>query len=258
MRLDPSGLNTAADVERAALVMLGDPLRERPALAHVAAVWSPDGERQAVMRITPRTPHSDADRFLLNLARARADAIVTTGATLRAEPSLRFVLSGPEAPAMLRWRIDVHGLMPPSALVLTSGVDLDPGHPALKGPAKVVLFVPQARADAVRRSMSSFKWVKVQGDPAPTLARAIAWLRAERGAQCISVEAGPSVAGALYDDASSGLGEVLLGRYARADLPDDLVAGELPTCTAFAARLRRAYATRVDAEGWSLERWVTR
>lgn len=258
MRLDPHALHTASDVERAALALLGDPLRHRPALSHVAAIWSPDGERQAVMRIDERTPRSDADRFLLNLARARADAIVTTGATLRAEPSLRFVLEGPEAPAMMRWRIDVHGLLPPSALVLTTGADLDPEHPALHGPANVVLLVPQERADAVRKSLRSFKWVNVQGDPRPSLARGIAWLRSERGVRCISVEAGPSVARALYEDASSGIDEVLLGRYTRTELPEDLVAGDLPTRDALAERFRCAYATRPDADGWNLERWVAR
>lgn len=257
MRFDPSVLHTADEVERAALALLGDPLRTRPALAHVAAVWSPDGERNEVMRTAPGAPRSAVDRFVLNLARARADAILTTGAVLRAEPGLRFVLEGPEAPAMMRWRIDVHHLLPPTALVLTSGVDLDPDHPALKGPAHVVLFVPEERADAVRRSLRSFKWVKVQGDPHPSLERALAWLRTERGAGSISVEAGPSVARQLFG-ASLGIDELLLSRYTGARLDDALRAGALPPHAALSERLRRAYATQVDAEGWSFERWIAK
>lgn len=257
MRFDPSVLHTADEVERAALALLGDPLRTRPALAHVVAVWSPDGERNEVMRSIAGAPRSAADRFVLNLARARADAIVTTGAVLRAEPGLRFVLVGPEAPAMMRWRIDVHHLLPPTALVLSGGVDLDLEHPALKGPAHVVLFVPEERADPVRRSLRSFKWVKVQGDPQPSLERAVAWLRAERGAQSISVEAGPSVARRLYD-ASIGIDELLLSRYSGESLDDALRAGALPPHSDLSKHLRRAYATQVDADGWSYERWIAK
>ena len=56
-----------------ALALFGDPLRERPALSHVAAVWSPGDGRNRVMKITDRTPKSATDAFVLNLSRARAE-----------------------------------------------------------------------------------------------------------------------------------------------------------------------------------------
>lgn len=257
MRFDPSVLQSAVDVERACLALLGDPLRARPSLGHVTAVWSPDGEQHEVMRVVGGGVRSAVDRFVLNLARARADAILTTGAVLRAEPGLRFVLEGPEAPAVMRWRIDVHHLLPPTALVLSGGLDLDLQHPALKGPAQVVLFVPEARADAVRRALRSFKWVKVHGDPEPTLEGAIAWLRSERDAHCISVEAGPSVASRLYDG-TLRVDELLLSRYTGSVLDPALRAGSLPPRSAISTHLRCVHATPVDVEGWSFERWTAK
>ena len=43
--------------------------------------------------IGPAAPSSATDRFVLGFARARSDAIVTTGAILRAEPDLVHELS---------------------------------------------------------------------------------------------------------------------------------------------------------------------
>lgn len=254
MRFDPAGLVTATDVERAALALFGDPLRERPALSQVAAVWSPGDGTNRVMKIDARSPQSATDVFVLNLARARADAILTTGAILRAEPSLQFDLTGPGSTALMRWRIDVHRLLPPSALVLTSGRDLDPTHPALGGPAHVVLYVPQEVADDVRQSLKSFKWTKVHGVERTDAVDALAWLRATRDAKSISIEAGPRTALPLYEH---GVDQLLLSRYTGA-LDDDQVAGDFLDDAALERFMTRASTTPVDADGWIFERWERR
>ena len=62
-------------------------VRELPRAAgvlHVAAVWAERPDRLTVLEITAQTPKSDDDAFALSLARARADAVLTTGAILRA------------------------------------------------------------------------------------------------------------------------------------------------------------------------------
>lgn len=254
MRFDPAALVTASDVERAALALFGDPLRDRPALSQVAAVWSPGDGRNRVIEVGPRAPQSATDRFVLELARARADAILTTGANLRAEPRLQFDLTGPGSPALMRWRVDVHELGPPIALILTSGRDLDPEHPALKGPARVVLYVPREAVDPIRKSLTSFRWITVHGVDRTDAREAIAWLRAERAARCVSIEAGPRTAMPLLEH---DVDQLLLSRYTGA-LDDDLIAGDFLDDTALADRFTRAAATPADADGWIFERWERR
>ena len=61
----------------------------------------PDGE-MVVLEINQSTPRSAHDRFALDLARARADVIVTTGAILRAEPRLAYELASDRAEAAVR------------------------------------------------------------------------------------------------------------------------------------------------------------
>ena len=71
------------------------PGMEKGAL-HVAAVWRPaGGDRNVVLRISDQTPSSEVDFLLLNLARARAEAIVTTGRILHEEPGVVHDLQGP-------------------------------------------------------------------------------------------------------------------------------------------------------------------
>ena len=254
MRFDPSALVTATDVERAALALFGDPLRERPAASYVAAVWSPGDGRHHVMKVDERAPKSDTDRFVLELARARADAILTTGANLRAEPGLQFDLTGPGSTALMRWRVDVNELMPPIALILTSGRDLDPEHPALKGPARVVLYVPHEAVDGIRKSLTSFRWITVHGVEQTGAREALAWLRSDRDARCVSIEAGPTTAMPLLE---TDVDQILLSRYT-GPLDDDLVAGEFLDDAALDARFERAAATPIDADGWIFERWERR
>lgn len=254
MRFDPDLLVTASDVERAALALFGDPLRVRPAVSHVAAVWSPGDGRNRVMKIDPGAPRSDTDRFVLNLTRARTDAIVSTGANLRAEPGMQFDLVGPGTGALMRWRVDVHELMPPVALILTRAEDFDPEHPALKGPARVVLYLPRDKVDVVRKRLKSFRWITVHGVDDPGVLDAVAWLREARDARSISIEAGPSTANALH--AADAIDELVLSRWTGPGLDDDLVAGELPDDADLERRLVRRSATAVDADGWTFERWT--
>ena len=69
-------------------VLLGPGLDRALGVLHVAAVWeTPDG-RYRTLRVGEGAIRSASDAVVLSAARARADAIVTTGRILRDEPEL--------------------------------------------------------------------------------------------------------------------------------------------------------------------------
>jgi riboflavin biosynthesis pyrimidine reductase len=201
-----------------------DPARGGGVL-HVASVWRDEAGVDRVLRIGPDTPRSRHDRFLLALARARAEAIVTTGKILREEPALTH---GPVGPAPLRqalaaWRRERLALEPrPFLLVLSSGRDLDPAHPAFHGPTRPLLFVPDAAARTLRGRFAETA-VEIASARAPSLQLALDQLR-RLGARRITIEAGPTTANALYD-APVAVDELWLTSY-RGPRPDPTVIGE--------------------------------
>lgn len=181
---------------------------------HVVSTWSGEDGRH-VIRITPQSPKSETDFFLLNLARARADVVLTTGRILREEPHLEYSFPAAWAAEMIRWRETAMGrTTPPKLAVLTSGRDLDVNHPALHGWAPPVIVTSQDAARALRPRLPGH--VDVIGLKLPSASEAIAWSRAF-GASTISIEAGPSTARALYADPAS-VDELWLSEFLEADL----------------------------------------
>ena len=199
-------------------------------MLHVAAVWRPPGgERNVVLRICDRTPKSEVDFLLLNLARARSDAIVTTGRILREEPGVTHDLQGPPGvrAALHAWRRQELALsQPPWLLVLTSGRDLDPAHPAFHASARPIVFCPESNAAEVARRVEDAS-IEVVGHPAPDLRAAVTYLRFRRGARRIAIEAGPSTAIAAYRDPPL-VDELLLSVFLGASIPESVAGGELP------------------------------
>ncbi|MEM9491879.1 MAG: hypothetical protein AAGC55_22225, partial [Myxococcota bacterium] len=126
---------------------------ERPdGVVHVTAVWARD---HLTLRINAETPRSEWDWFALNAARARADAIITTGKILREEPEVSHAIQGPgrAAEGLTEWRRQVLGKTePPYLLVLTSGRGLPERgrladwHPALRGATRPILYTGSAAA----------------------------------------------------------------------------------------------------------------
>lgn len=216
--MKPSECTTAADIDALAREMFGQVL-PFSGVSHVTATWAnPEGELW-VMAITEHTPKSEHDFFMLNLARARADAIVVTGKVLREEPTLRYTLQGAGASpeALAQWRVEcAKRTEPPMLIVLTSGRGLDPKHPALSGEwARPVIFtsksavLPHVDAEIVRVDQ-------------PGARAAVTW--AKKRADTISIEAGPSTALSLYDDM---VDELLLGVYEAPELPEGIAVGKL-------------------------------
>ena len=186
---------------------------------------------------------SDADRFVLALVRACADAIVVGSGTLLSSPKGTWRVDRafpPAAEALLELRATRGRPEQPLLAVITTGASLDPAHSVLESGA-LVLTTEEA-APALRASVpEATEVVAVNAGDTVDLAAAVDVLRA-RGSSVILSEAGPSMFGSLL---SSGLVDelfltvspLLAGRAAASRL--GLVEGvELMPQTRVAGRLR--------------------
>jgi riboflavin biosynthesis pyrimidine reductase len=197
--VQPEDVRTPADVAALGRELLGDDPARAGRVLHVAAVWQDGAGVARVLRIGPETPRSRHDTFLLALARARAEAIVTTGKILREEPALTHGLLGPPAlrNALAAWRRErlVLGL-DPWLLVLSSGRGLDPAHPAFHAPLRPLLFVPAEAATGLRERFAETD-ARVVSVPKPDVRLALDHL-GRLGARRVTIEAGPTTARELY------------------------------------------------------------
>lgn len=236
----------------------------RAGVVHVtSARRAPDGRRH-VIAIGPAAPPSSTDFFLLNLCRARADAILASAGTLRSEPSLSHALQGPFAGALGRYRERVlHKASPPVVAILTRSGELPLEHPVWEdGTAKLVLTTQEVRSALAARLGARAEVVALDG-PGSSLAgaathldarTATAWL-ALRGLPLISIEAGPSTSGPLYQPPSV-VDELLLSLF---EAPTEVELGKaLPPDGALFSGLRCVADTaRDEASGaWRFQRWL--
>lgn len=224
----PGECTTARDVDALVERLYGrEDLAAREGVLHVTALWDPPGHRGPLvtLRINEHTPRSEHDAFVLNLARARADAIVCTGKMLRMEPHTRYDLQGPgELPAALgQWRRRRAGRGdPPLLVVLTSGRGFDPDHVALHGAPVPVVFTSDEGAERVRRGTRGTR-IEMVAARSPSIRAAVEWVRRERGARLVSIEAGPTASSELYADPTA-VDELMLSRYREPEL-DERVQG---------------------------------
>lgn len=184
----------ADDVLEAARFVLGAHFAPPTGVVQTCATLR-DGD---VIRIGEHAPKSAWDFFLLNLARASADVIVTTGKILRDEPALRYDLEGPPGVigALHAYR-DFRANKPARAdvVVLSSGRDLDLSHPTFRGWARPVLALPD---DATRaRRDAEAAGIEVRTFATLSLRSLVGALTSE--GRTVSIEAGPTSARALYD-----------------------------------------------------------
>ncbi|HKN63586.1 MAG TPA: dihydrofolate reductase family protein [Gaiellaceae bacterium] len=186
---------------------------------------------------------SEADRFVLALVRACADAVVVGSGTLLASPkgTWRVDRAYPDvAEALLELRARRGRPEQPLVVVVTTGASLDPAHPVL-GSGALVLTTESA-ASRLRASVpEASEVVAVNDGDTVDLGRAIDLLR-DRGCPVVLTEAGPSIFGSLVasqlvDELFLTVSPVLAGRAASARL--GLVEGvELVPQTRVAGRLR--------------------
>ncbi|MGE0790721.1 MAG: hypothetical protein AB7S26_33920 [Sandaracinaceae bacterium] len=245
---DPSELRTADDVDAMASALYSAPLPFAEGVVHVTAV-AKEGERRTVIAIGPHAPKSGIDFFILNLTRARVDAIVVSGSVLRAEPELRYELGGATR-ALSAWRAR-HTDTPPWLLVLSRG-DLSAEHPVWDSWARPLVYVPDDAVSRLRAVLPAR--VEVVGAARPSARGAIAHLRADRGCRAVSIEAGPRVAVPLYDEPLA-IDELLLSVYG-GELDPAARAGAFLDESELSTRLERRAATAVGE--WTFSRWLGR
>jgi riboflavin biosynthesis pyrimidine reductase len=166
-------------------------------------------------------PASETDRFILGFVRARADAVLSTGAILRAEPDLRHVFAE-EAhadQAFTRWRAERLGRRETPELLLLSASGRFPlDHPAILSARNGIIWTSEAGARRLGPRVAHLEVRRI--DDAPGGARAaVASLRAEGRVETIALEAGPSTAAAFYEEAGAreGCDELLLSTFASVD-----------------------------------------
>lgn len=207
--------------------LYGDDLLTPSGVLHVTSAWSDSGGRLFTLRIGPNSPASATDFFALELARARVDAIVTTGQILRDEPGLTNELTDPELASWRRERLGKKG--PPVTVVLSRRTDLPRSHP---------LF---ATSEVVVRNAG--------------LRESLAWLCDERGFTSVAIEAGPSTSRAVYDPPVA-VDELLLSIYRAPELPEGVRGGELLGLPALGRLFpERSECTREEESGmWSFLR----
>jgi riboflavin biosynthesis pyrimidine reductase len=230
------------------------PLNTRGTVHVVHAARGPGGVLHALRVGSPGAPHSATDFFVLNLCRARADAVLTSAENLRREPTLTHDLQGPWAAALKEYRSQALSKSAPlTCAILTRTGELPAQHPFWHdGTRKLVLCPAQLTQDVSRRVGARAQVVGLDGLSART---ACAWLHGN-GHALVSVEAGPSTASTLYE-APSQVDELLLTSWETASAEAEL-AGPLPDDPSLFAQLRpTSCCTRDEAgETFRFERWA--
>ncbi|MEM9553942.1 MAG: hypothetical protein AAGC60_06770 [Acidobacteriota bacterium] len=258
-------LQEAGDVERLAAAVYGRVPRDT-GVVQVAAAWLRRPDRLALLRTAAGAPRAAFDTFALGLARARADAILTTGEIVRHEPELRHGLDALEVPgwrlgaALESWRRETLGKAgPPLTLVLSSGRDLDLDHPLFSGPSRTLVFTDR---DGVWRleSAAMDRGIEVVAHPAPGPRSAVEFLRTAFGAATVLIEAGSSTSRPLYDEPPV-IDELLLS-IDRTESLDPRWRGpaflDLQTLNAYFDASTRPYRVAGDDGPWELLRFVRR
>ncbi|GAB4567804.1 MAG: hypothetical protein Tsb0020_20620 [Haliangiales bacterium] len=240
---------TADDVDAKLARLYGPGVAEARGIIHITAVWADPAHsddpsaRYRTIAINDAAPTSDCDFFALQAARARADAIVTTGRNLRQEPELSHAFQGPMAAALADWRHKRLGKRHPARLlVLTSGRDVPLDHRALRAAGPATIYTATKAIDAIdalraKQRASDAAEFELVGAAAPSIHRAIDYLRAAHGCQTIVVEAGPSTARALYSADPVQVDELLLSVFHGPTLAERARAGAFLSEAALRARL---------------------
>jgi riboflavin biosynthesis pyrimidine reductase len=141
---------------------------------------------------------SEADRFLLGLLRAFADAVVIGSGTLHGSPSGSWEPDSPDdvvADQLAQLRASLHLPAVPELAILTRSGAIDVDHPVLDRGALVL--TTDAGATALENRVPPASRVVSLGDDVEPV-RVVSLLR-ERGHDRILSEAGPTVFGAFLD-----------------------------------------------------------
>jgi riboflavin biosynthesis pyrimidine reductase len=189
---------------------------------HTTAIWlNPKDQNYITLKINKYTPKSSLDFFALNLARARADAIITSGKILREEPDLSHNLQGTFAPGLELWRAqNLKKTSRPYSIILTSGKDLDLTHPIFNSQTNPIVYTSKQAPSDLEEKTQGTK-TKIVRVPNPSIRSAIEYAKQELSAKTISIEAGPSTSQELYE-APIVIDELMLSVYKELSLPQEV------------------------------------
>ena len=179
--------------KRAGLIAGRAPLTGARLTHVVSTVRGSDGHLE-VIKIDAEAPRSDTDAFILELARTRADAIVTTGRILREETELSHELAAPSR----AWRSRELGKDTlPFSVVITRSGDIDLDHRLFHGEAEAWILADEqtiGRVDSPARRPGT----RLFATPCKTVRDTLEWLWKMPDIESISLECGPSTVAELY------------------------------------------------------------
>ncbi len=246
---------SAGDIAARVESLYGAALEERPAVLHTTALWRDPQGGFRTLKIGPATPASETDRFALGLARARADAILTTGKILREESALRHRYLDDERGdrAFAAWRQRRLGrAQRPESVVLSGGRGIDWEHPLFHDGAPVWVVTDVAAAAALRDKAPAA--VRIVGREKPGVRDTLDWLRDR--VQCVCVEAGSSTTAALYTNPVL-VDELMMSECRVETLPDEVKGPAFEASLEAFELLGRT--ERVEASGvWRFSRYRRR
>jgi riboflavin biosynthesis pyrimidine reductase len=186
---------------------------------------------------------SQADRFVMGLLRASADAVLVGAGTLSAAPRTRWTAEHaypPAAELYARLRRQRDRPPQPTLAVLTGSGWIDAGHPGLAGRTLILTSGPGA-ARLGRRLPRSATIVPIGCTPALEPAAAVQALRAG-GHELILCEGGPTVFGSLLaarivDELFLTISPLLAGRGPQRSRPGLIENAEFLPTRSIAGRL---------------------
>jgi riboflavin biosynthesis pyrimidine reductase len=147
---------------------------------------------------------SRADRYLMAMLRASADAVVIGAGTLRATPGHQWIpaaVAGDEAAAISAYRIARTGAAEPPPLVVVSASGDLPGHVALDHPATSVAVVTSAAGSArVRGAHPRATVIEIDEPGWFSGASVVSAMTRALGPGLFLCEGGPSLFGRLLAD----------------------------------------------------------
>lgn len=169
--------------------------------------------------------HSEADRFVMALLRASADAILVGAGTLRSTPGHRWTPEDvyPAAAAdFTELRRQLNRPIQPLLVVVTAGGDIDVGHPALQHDALVL--TSDAGAERLRHRLPAAVAVRSLGSGAQLSGRDIVEAIHAEGCSFVLTEGGPTLIGNLLrvralDELFLTISPLLAGRSTRSLRP---------------------------------------
>jgi riboflavin biosynthesis pyrimidine reductase len=186
---------------------------------------------------------SEADRFVMGLLRACADAVLVGAGTISAAPRTRWTAEHaypPAAELYARLRRQRDRPPQPTLAVLSGSGSIDAGHPGLAGRTLILTSGPGA-ARLGRRLPRSATIVPIGCTPALEPAAAVQALRAG-GHELILCEGGPTVLGSLLaarfvDELFLTISPLLAGRAPQRPRPGLIENAEFLPTRSIAGRL---------------------